>query len=370
VVIWIVAAVAIAIAALTRLLQVAVFAIAAGLRGLFVKDSIPAGPFVASLSPPSSVARSTAFQNGKGLVTYHPAYDHYDNSRVLHALEEAAALDATYLRSDIHWRDVMPRPGEVNAAALEWYATFFRGMRETFGFTPVVVLSNPAPEVLSLSLERRLEEWEQYVLSVVRSLRGSCRHFQVLNEPNNPVFRFFPVNATAAAFGKAATVIRADVADARLSVNFLVDIWPWRRQLTELLQAAPEAIDTVAIDAYPGTWAIGASTGFESLSSLPLTLRQEFKSSRNQHSVAVMETGYSTNVPFIRGQASQVAYLMRLRQVTSALKGLEFVGLYELTDANSDAKLDPEANFGLLDSRQRRKRAFAEAQRFFGELNS
>jgi hypothetical protein len=83
-----------------------------------------------------------------------------------------------------------------------------------------------------------------------------------------------------------------------------------------------------------------------------------------------METGYSTNVPFVRGGKAQANYFQKLRRSVGELRRLEFVGIYELTDENSDAKPDPEANFGLLDSRLRRKEAFAEAQRLFSELNN
>lgn len=357
-------------AALTRVLQVAMFAAAAGVRGLFAKEQVPTGAFVVPASRSTKVAEPLAIQDGKGLVTYHPAYDRYDGERVTRALREAAAVGATYLRSDINWRDVMPAPGEINSSALEWYASFFRAVRETFGFTPLVVLSNPARSVVALPVRRRLELWEQYVSTVVKPLQGTCRHFQLLNEPNNLVFRFFPITATADALRTAATVIRAGVPRAHLSVNFLIDIWPWRSQLEELLSSAREAIDTVGIDTYPETWAIGVRSGFEYLSSFPQSLRAQLGVLRSDQTLAIMETGYSTNIPVIRGETAQQKYFQRLRQSVRELQKLEFVGVYELTDENSDAKLDPEANFGLLDSRFRRKMAFGEAQRLFDELNS
>lgn len=357
-------------AVFTRVLQVAMFAAAAGLRRLTARVHTPTGAFVVAAPSSMNAAEPLAVENGKGLIAYHPAYDRYDSERVRQALREAAALGATYLRVDIHWRDIMPAPGEINASALEWYTGFFRTARDRFGFTPLVVFSNPARSVVTLPVEARLRAWEQYVSTVLRSLHGSCRHFQLLNEPNNPVFQFFPVQATAAALRTAATVIRTEVPDARLSVNFLIDIWPWRTQLEELLSNVPEAIDTVGIDAYPGTWAIGIRDGLDDLSALPETLRAELRGLRSAHTLAIMETGYSTNVPFVRGGKAQANYFQKLRRSVGELRRLEFVGIYELTDENSDAKPDPEANFGLLDSRLRRKEAFAEAQRLFSELNN
>ena len=206
--------------------------------------------------------------------------------------------------------------------------------------------------------------------AVVKSLGGNCRNFQLLNELNNPVFGFFPGEAIPSALRTAATVIRRDVPDARLSINFLGDIWPWQNQLQELLSSASEAIDVVGIDTYPGTWSIGISSENRELSAHPQTLRALSPALRSDQAVAIAETGYSTNIPFIRDEADQLKYFLKLRKSVGELRRLEFVGIYELTDENSNVKLDPEPNFGLLDSRLRRKSAFGEVQRLFSELNS
>lgn len=368
--IMIIGAVTTLAAAFTRVLQVAAFSTAAAIRGRFAAEAAPGGSFVASAVHSAGMTRPVAIQNGRGLVTYHPAYDSFDRERVTRALQEAAALGATYLRCDINWRDIMPSPDEVNSSALQWYASFFAEAREAFGFSPQAVLSNPAPGIMDLQTERRLELWEKYVSSVVKSLGGTCRHFQLLNELNNPVFGVFPSEAIAPALRTAASVIRQDVANARLSINFLVDIWPWQDQLQELLSNALGAIDIVGIDTYPGTWSIGIGSDNKEFSAHPQALRTRLPALRSDQAIAISETGYSTNIPFIRDETDQLEYFQQLRQSVSGLRGLEFVGIYELTDADSNVKLDPEPNFGLLDSRLRRKLAFGEVQRLFSELNS
>lgn len=357
-------------AVVTRVLQVGAFTVAAGIRRLLAEPRAPAGPFVSAAAGSATAARPVAVQNGKGLVCYHPSYDHHDGQRVTRALQEAAALGATYLRADVNWGDIMPSPGEVNAPALEWHAGFFGTAREAFGFSPVAVLSNAAASVADVPIERRMELWEQYVAAVARTLAGKCRHFQLLNEPNNPVFRFFPNDASAAALRSAATIIRRHIPDARLSVNFLLDIWPWQNQLAQLMSDLPEAIDIVGIDAYPGTWNIGLTSAYGDWDTLPGVLRAKLPDLRSNQAFAICETGYATNIPFVRDMTAQVEYFRRLRQSVAALRQFEFVGIYELTDENSRAKLDPEAHFGLLDSRLRRKPAFDEVHRLFGELNA
>ena len=190
-----------------------------------------------------------------------------------------------------------------------------------------------------------------------------------MNEPNNLVFRFFPKSATADALRTAASVIRASVPNAQLSVNFLTDLWPWRDQLEGLLSTVPEAIDTVGVDAYPETWGIGIHP-FERVSALLQTLPTSLPGLRAGQALGVMETGNSSNLAVIRNETSQAEYFRQLDELVGELKKFEFVGIYELTDENSDARLDPEAHFGLLDSRLRRKPAFATAKRFLAALNS
>ena len=353
-----------------RIVQVAAFSIVAGVRRQFVAQTEPHGSFVVSTVHSGGKTQPFAVQNGKGMITYHPAYDRYDSERVTRALQEAAALGATYLRTDVNWRDIMPSPGEINLSALEWYASFFAEARQGFGFMPQVVLSNPASSIAQLPTDRSLELWSQYIAAVVKSVGGNCRHFQLLNELNNPVFRFFPTEVIPAALRTAASIIRRDVRDARLGINFIIDIWPWQDQLQNILSRAFEAIDVVGIDTYPGTWSIGIGSENEELSAHPQILRARLPALRADQALAVSETGYSTNIPFIRDQRDQLEYFRKLRSSADDLKGLEFVGIYELTDWDSNAKPDPEANFGLLDSRLRRKPAFDEVRSLFDVLNS
>jgi len=356
------------LAVFTRVLQVMAVAATAGVRRLSsAPESVPGGSFRTSASHSE---RTVAVQDGKGLITYHPAYDRHDSERVTRALQEAVALGATYLRSDINWRDIMLSPNEVNSSALEWYSSFFREVRGTFGLVPMIVLSNPAPSVAQLATARRLEAWEKYVSAVVKSLGGACRHFQLLNEPNNPVFQFFSIEASTVALRTAARIIRLDIPDARLAVNFLVDIWPWQPHLEQLLSHASEAIDIVGIDLYPSTWRIGFGSGYHEWYSMPRALHKRLKELRFDKSIAICETGYSTNIPLVRDEAAQLNYFRQLIKAATELKHFEFIGIYELTDENSNVIVDPEPNFGILDSRLRRKLAFQEVQKLFSELNS
>lgn len=83
-----------------------------------------------------------------------------------------------------------------------------------------------------------------------------------------------------------------------------------------------------------------------------------------------METGYATNLPLFRTTASQVDYFKRLGLHIPKLRQLDYVGVYELIDENSNICLDPEATFGLIDSEFNRKPAFNDVREIFNELAS
>ena len=115
----------------------------------------------------------------------------------------------------------MPSPElEVNSSARDWCASFFADVREVFGFLPLVVLSNPAPSVMKLQAERRLELWEKYVSACRQIARRELPAFSTAQRTEQPRLRVFPGEAIPSALRTAATVIRRDVPDARLSINF------------------------------------------------------------------------------------------------------------------------------------------------------
>jgi hypothetical protein len=89
-----------------------------------------------------------------------------------------------------------------------------------------------------------------------------------------------------------------------------------------------------------------------------------------------METGYSTNVPRLRGDREQVVYYRSLAEPICSLNrqsnnSVSLVGFYELCDSDTNALLDPEAHFGLLQSVSlTHKPAFVEAQRISKTLEA
>ena len=200
--------------------------------------------------------------------------------------------------------------------------------------------------------------------------------YQVLNEPNNPIYSIFDSETLPTAVMSAARLIKSRVPGAKVLVNFLVDIPHWQRDAERLLSQTGTSIDVVGIDHYPGTWALGPNKGWTSgiqmLSSIDTTTPGTLWYGRE---LAIMETGFSTNVPGLRGPAQQESFFHDLNQALQnrgpMRNKLLFVGFYELCDSNSHAFLNPEAHFGLLkDDCTTRKQAFDIAQQISLEVAS
>ena len=355
----------------SRVVQVITFVAASGVRRVFARATpAPVGTFIVS-GPTANEARPHRRKHGNGLLTYHPSYHRFDTTKVRCALEAAAETGTTFLRSDINWCDIMPSSGVIQRASMEWYASFFAEVSNIFDMVPLVVLSNPSGDVLKAPSDERLDLWKQYISIVVEAVGLNCKHYQLLNEPNNPVYRIFSRRDTAIAIEGAASIIRERVAGARLSINVIVELVGWRKAVTDLLLAAPRCIDIVGLDLYPDTWRIGMNGGFDDLWDLQQSINfLPYTSPFRSVQLAIMETGYSTNIPWVRSGAAQASFFSNVQSHAEKLRTLEYVGVYELADQDSRVVLDPEAHFGLINSGFRRKPAFDQVRRLFQQLNS
>jgi beta-glucosidase/6-phospho-beta-glucosidase/beta-galactosidase len=203
------------------------------------------------------------------MITYHPWYDHFQPAIANRCLAETAELGAGHIRIDVRWKDLMPDGRNVDEAAWNWYRHYLLAARNWYGLEPLIVLSNAPAPVLRYPVEARLAAWTRFVDALAQRAGHLCTTYQVLNEPNNPVFRIFPTQTTP------------------LAMRYLRTLGDAMKQL----------------DARVGP------------------------------------------------------------------SGLRLVGIHELSDADSDAILDPEAHFGLLTSKiLRRKPGFDAARQLFHAL--
>src|SRR5262249_30024516 len=202
--------IALGLALWSRAPQVATFLAAAGLRRASIAGDVPHPRVRAEewASLPALPSGPAGQLNVAGLVCYHPEYQAYNPEAVDKALRKAAELNAGWLRTDIRWSELMPDGKHVNTEALDWYQRFLGRCKE-HGFRNLVVVSWPPDLVVRYPVDRRLEAWSGFVEAVVRELGEYCDGYQLMNEPNNPVFGFFPSAETPGAIAGAAHTIKS-----------------------------------------------------------------------------------------------------------------------------------------------------------------
>jgi len=355
--------------------RIPTFLAAAGIRRLFVSEGVPDWDSIATdfhrLTPPSRLSSTS-----RGLITYHPWYQGFETGAVHKCLSEAAALGTTFLRSDVRWGDLMPDGKNINERALAWYLAYFQAVRDGYGMEPMIVLSNPPRKSRRFTPKELRTSWNTYLRHVLDRFRNVCSLYQVLNEINNPLYRIFPRSDIASVVSSAGEIIHRQIPGARVVVNILAGVFNWSRDAHILLDQCGSAIDVLGLDYYPGTWSL---TDVSDWSEIEDFIRGVNSSAREELprtcDLAILETGYASNIPFLRGPRQQEKYFRDWKNVIPGLEiicqsgKLAYVGIYELCDASSSTWLDPEAHFGLLDSRTlARKAAFDEVHQLFSSL--
>jgi hypothetical protein len=353
----------------SRLLQVGAFAAAAGVRKLLGTsvDSRPgmhaqewdrqAPPHQRPISGPSRVA-----------ITHHPWYQHHRASDACTCMAEAAALGVGYLRSDVRWKDVIPDCQSPDEDAFKWYRSYFTAARDWYGLEPLFVLSEAPKAIDYLDGEGRMRAWRFYLEEVAGRLG---------DEPNNPVFRFFPKAQQSEAVEVASEVLKRHIPEAKILVNFLLDLPNWKRSLTQMLTDSGSAVDIVAVDHYPGTWSLSLKADWSETIEIASSIRNAVRGSIwDGRRLAIIETGYPTNLAGVRTERHQSDYFASLQVATRAVdlalgsQGLDLLGIYEICDDDSAVFLDPEAHFGILTSTFRRKASFRAIQQLCSSVDS
>jgi len=350
-----------------RIPQVMIFAASAALSSPWRTDFSISRKAVESWSSDAPLVPEHTPQLTRTAVTFHPEYQDFDASYARRGLQEAAELGVEFVRTDVRWSAVLPDGMTPDENAFDWYRLFFK-TAQAYGLKPLIVLSSPPASVKRLPKRELLDRWQLYVDQVVSHLGDLSVMYQVLNEPNNPIYSIFDSVTTPEAVMTASQLIKSRVPGAKVLVNFLVDIPHWRHYAELLLSHTNKAIDLVGVDHYPGTWTLGPNKGWSScireLLGIDTTIPGSVWYGRE---LAIVETGFSTNMPGLRGPHQQNDFYLDLNQNLRNLgplrNRLSLVGFYELCDSNSSEFLNPEAHFGLLkDDCSTRKPVFAIAQ--------
>ena len=174
-----------------RVLQLAMFLSSAGLRR-WLFPSRPGGParrahgWIQEARPSTSAIPL----NQAALISYHPEYHEFDPDMAIASLAACIELGVGWLRTDIRWNELMPDGTHCDVQALAWYRSFLSAASNN-GLRNMVVLTTPPGAVLSQQSQGRLEAWSRFVRLVVDELGTLCSGYQLMNEPNGPVYGFF-----------------------------------------------------------------------------------------------------------------------------------------------------------------------------------
>jgi hypothetical protein len=344
----------------SRLLQVCSFSAVAAIAKLLHSDPVPnflvLSPAWKSVEP----SRKYPASGSRGMITYHPWYHQFQPSVANRCLAEAAELGAGYIRIDIRWKDLFPDGHVLNEAAWTWYDNYLTAATNWYGLKTFIVLSNAPRAALRFPVDQRLNAWSEYVQVVAERVGERCYGYQILNEPNNPVFKIFPDDCLMSALLTAASIIRRINPEARTAINILADLPGWLGKLEDICEKTDGAIDIAGLDFYPDTWTVSvgsAASNWSHLTNRIIAKRGNEGSPLQGVPIAILETGYSTNVPWFRDERHQARYFEALGRAAKSLDdrlgrdAVLFLGVHELTDSDSNGRpVDPEAHFGLLRS--------------------
>jgi hypothetical protein len=357
----------------SRLIQVGAFAVSARLGAHRVQLGGPASKFVDWSMVAKPVASSKKPPNVSSLITYHPEYHNFDPDRAIQSLAAISCLGAGWLRTDVRWREVLRDGTTVDPKAISWYRDFLRVAQQS-GLRNMVVLSSPPEGFQKKTISEKLKFWNRFVEVVLRELGDLCDGYQLMNEPNNPIYGFFSLTDTADALRQAALIIRATASPTTIvAINICMDVWGWRNYLDELLNNTGTTVDVVGLDHYPWTWTVGFHERWREIFKIADAIAAATPSSPwFGRRLAIMETGFSTNTLF-RGQQQQARYFASLRNVVLRLKQAlpqspVLFGIYELCDSDTSAGIDPEAHFGLMTTDLLPKLSFAEVSKLLAML--
>jgi hypothetical protein len=297
------------------------------------------------------------------MITYHPEYHHFDPGMAISSLSACVELRIGWLRTDVRWNELIPDGIHADPEALAWYRNFLKTVKSC-GLRNMVVLSSPPPAVLSQKSSGRLEAWGRFVRLVVGELGTFCSAYQLMNEPNGPIYGFLPQHDCVTAIVEGASIVHTADSAATVAINISMEVWGWREFLMDILSASGSAVDLIGLDHYPGTWTVGRSDRWTAVAEISDVIASATPESPwFDRRLAIMETGYSTN-SFLRDELEQSHYFKSFQEFIARLNINQprkrlLCGIYELCDGNSEVWLDPEAHFGIMTTNLKPKAAFA-----------
>ena len=292
----------------------------------------------------------------------------FDPAHARQAFGLARELGANAIRTDLPWDRLEAKPGQWDQAKITWYREFFAAA-DAFGLAPMPSLVRPPRWARRLYREDHtafLACWRRYCETVAHITEGHVHLVQVWNEPANPFLRLFdrryPTltvfnwSHIADIFRVTSEVLRGALGPLEIAVNLAADSAGWEQFVSDLLDQSPDACDIIGIDHYPGTWAVQPADDWAVLDRL-MTRVNDPNDTWYGKKPAIIETGYSTYLPFWKTERRQAQWieqaLPRIHAINEQWRArggqtLSILGWYELYDEPGGRMIPPLSRFGIL----------------------
>lgn len=259
-------------------------------------------------------------------------------------LDLAAALGANLIRFDIYWKDLEPEPTMWLDNRLAWRVGIVKAARQR-KLGVIVNLCGYPRWALSLAAsdpDRFFEAWRRYVGRVAGACEDLVAYYQLDNEFNT-VLDPLPQDLDARVFLEGSRAldnlgVRYPAGGARTVVNAFYGFnhigSDWPGALERVLPVASSAIDVLALDDYPGSYAFWNAPSTRAWKA-PLELLASY-ARRYDMLLAVGETGCPS---YLLGQDRQAAWYVRaMASLARDVRDLDlssrftYVNLFELVD--------------------------------------
>lgn len=287
------------------------------------------------------------------------------------ALEFAADLGVSYVRTDLRWASIETGDGVFDPVALNKWRNV-TSMARVRGVGLIAILNGLQPSWADCQSgpncpQSYYDQFQGFCQRMALEFGSDVYYYQILNEMNHqqevPGAASLLVKSCYQGLLSGESVVAASHKAAfKTIVNAFADrpLWDdWLRAMISQADSGP-GIDIAAVDHYPGIWAVGDCNEWSPLDALFRDMADYNKEG------ALMETGYSSWV-WPSGQTDQNNWvscaLPNIKSKATAqnandpLHPIILANFYDLVDANSGCACIL-GMFGLLDDLLGQKPAY------------
>lgn len=229
------------------------------------------------------------------------------------ALEHIRDLNVSFQRVDFSWEKIEPQRDQWDLDSIKSYDNFL-DLLEGMGLDVILIANqyDSAPQWAKdlwseLSPEPFYEEYEEFVEKLAEEFGSKVYYYQLMNECNHFDHTLFGIQAKQCAElferGHRGLLDGEDVThphdnDFKAIVNVFANVAGWAGWIEDLMEEVtildPDAVDVIAVDHYPGSWATLPFLDPDNIDWSPLHTIDSLIDEYDKEG-AIMETGFPTS---------------------------------------------------------------------------